>query len=93
MAWENRPRGGRYYVRKQRINGKMVSEYIGTGESALLVAQMDKLARLEAAIRLAEQSAPVPAHTKCLATDLKSTPPVIAFVRSGNSRRGTINSV
>jgi hypothetical protein len=40
MAWE---RGYYYCVRK--VNGRVVREYVGTGEVAELVAQMDALER------------------------------------------------
>ena len=42
MAWE---RGYYYRVRKQ--NGRVVREYVGHGESAALIAEMDALEREE----------------------------------------------
>jgi len=45
MAWEQRARGGRYYVRKRWEAGRCVSEYIGAGEDAVLLAGLDDAAR------------------------------------------------
>ena len=46
MGWETRA-GNEYYYRKQWVNGKCVSEYIGTGEVAGLLARLDKLDRIK----------------------------------------------
>ncbi len=45
MAWEERTRGGRYYVRKRWQNGRCVSEYIGGGAFGALLAGFDEAAR------------------------------------------------
>jgi len=45
MAWEQRARGNRYYVRKRWVSGRCVSEYIGVGEDAVLLAGLDAAAR------------------------------------------------
>ena len=45
MAWEERARGGRYYVRKRWLHGRCVSEYIGAGEYAALLARLDEQGR------------------------------------------------
>ncbi len=45
MGWEQRARGGRYYVRKCWVTGRCVSEYIGAGEDAVLLAGLDAAAR------------------------------------------------
>jgi hypothetical protein len=43
--WERRQRGGRYYTRSRRINGRIERQYVGTGPFAEFVAQMDALKR------------------------------------------------
>ena len=43
MGWER----GRYYTRSRKVNGRVVREYIGGGEVARLVAEMDAIARDE----------------------------------------------
>ncbi len=47
MAWEQRARGGSYYVRKRRRGGRCVSEYIGGGGFANAVAAIDAAHRIE----------------------------------------------
>ena len=47
MAWESRKRGGRYYTRSRRINGRVVREYVGTGPMAEAVAALDAARRAE----------------------------------------------
>ena len=46
MGWEKRKRGGLYYTRSKKINGRVVREYVGTGLLAELAAEMDALERL-----------------------------------------------
>jgi hypothetical protein len=41
MAWESRERGGPYYTRSRRVNGRLVREYIGGGELARIVSESD----------------------------------------------------
>ncbi len=53
MGWEMRSRGGLYYTRSIRINGRVVRQYIGTGEAAMLAAQQDATERAERRARAA----------------------------------------
>ncbi len=47
MGWEKR--GGKvYYYRKRRVGGRVISDYIGAGPHAELIADLDDLARVEA---------------------------------------------
>lgn len=41
MVWERRERGGLYYTRSRKVNGKVVREYLGTGILGELAATMD----------------------------------------------------
>ena len=45
MAWEERERGGRYYTRSRRKDGRVVREYVGTGPFAEIVAASDRTGR------------------------------------------------
>ena len=47
MGWERRKRGGRYYTRSRKVNGRVVREYVGCGDFAKAVAALDDLGRLE----------------------------------------------
>lgn len=38
---------GHYYTRSKRVGGRVVREYVGTGEEAALIAQLDAMERLE----------------------------------------------
>jgi hypothetical protein len=42
MGWENR-NGKSYYYRKERKGGRVRSVYVGSGETARLIAQLDDL--------------------------------------------------
>jgi hypothetical protein len=63
MGWEKRERGGLYYTRSRRVDGRVVREYFGTGPLAEIVALEDDLERLqkeeEAAYRKEERERPL----------------------------------
>lgn len=45
MGWEKRARGACYYTRSHREAGRVVREYLGCGELALLAAAQDEAGR------------------------------------------------
>ena len=47
MGWEEHKRGGRYYTRSRKVNGRVVREYVGRGEVAKAIATLDAVDRLE----------------------------------------------
>lgn len=47
MSWESRKGRGRYYTRSRRRDGKVVREYMGTGEAAALAARRDALEHVQ----------------------------------------------
>ena len=51
MAWEKRG-GSRYYYRKRRLNGRVISEYVGNGVVAEAMALLDQAERLERATEI-----------------------------------------
>jgi hypothetical protein len=47
MAWEQGPRGKRYYTRTLRAGGRRVREYLGSGPQAQAAAAADAVRRAE----------------------------------------------
>ena len=43
IPWETRKGYLKYYTRKHRIGDEVITEYIGTGEAAILIAILDAL--------------------------------------------------
>jgi hypothetical protein len=41
VGWDK----GRYYTRSKKVNGRVVREYVGSGELAKLAAQLDAISR------------------------------------------------
>ncbi len=56
MPWETKG-SERYYYRKKRVNGRVVSEYVGRGPEAEQIAAADELARAARAETRAAQAA------------------------------------
>jgi hypothetical protein len=77
MGWEKRRGKGRYYTRTQRVNGRFVRKYIGTGPTGELAATTDALSRVERKIEAESEMATqrcyeeltVPLDELCLLTD------------------------
>lgn len=54
MAWESRGNKD-YYYRKEWINGKCVSSYVGAGELAGLLAELNQITKAEKEIKAEKQ--------------------------------------
>jgi hypothetical protein len=80
MAWERRRRGGLYYTRTLRREGKILRQYVGTGAAAEAAAAEDAARRAArealAVARRQEkerwQLLEAPLRKLCLLTDLVS---------------------
>ena len=45
MAWEGRKRGGSYYTRSRKVDGRVLREYVGGGIGGQLTAEADRIER------------------------------------------------
>jgi hypothetical protein len=55
MAWERRKCGGLYYTQSRREDGRVVREYVGTGQFAEIIAHSDRTKRELAQAEKAQQ--------------------------------------
>lgn len=67
MSWETRG-NNRYYYRRRRVGGQIVTEYLGNGWSAELTAAQDEADRQRRAAAAAEWQALVEDERQTLAT-------------------------
>ena len=45
VAWEGRKRGGSYYTRSRKVDGRVLREYVGGGIGGQLAAEADRIER------------------------------------------------
>ena len=66
MSWEYRG-NNRYYYRKTKVDGQIITEYIGAGTVADLIARQDEIDRQRRALAAAEWQAIVEDETETAA--------------------------
>jgi hypothetical protein len=67
VSWDRKQRGGKYYYRSRRIDGKSMKEYVGRGPVAQLAARLDERERQD---RRAEREALLVEQVRLAAADL-----------------------
>lgn len=45
MSWDTKTRGGKYYYRTRRVQGRVVKQYVGVGPLAEMAALLDERER------------------------------------------------
>jgi hypothetical protein len=67
VSWDRKQRGGKYYYRSRRINGRSVKVYLGCGAAAHLAARLDERERQD---RGAEREAFLAEQVRLAAADV-----------------------
>lgn len=86
MAYESR-NGRQYYYRKVWRDGTCRSEYIGSGETAALIAQLDSVDQERRQLEAAQQR-----QARAEFAELARTPPELAALLS-DARRATAEAL
>jgi len=98
MSWETRrPNGPKYYVRAQKVRGRLVRQYIGTGPQAEAAAAADALRRAERQaeaearraerLRLQEADAPLQRLEEAMKLLIRATLVTNGFYQHGGEWR------